>query len=95
MAGLPSKFWLVIFVVLILLLVSGGIILGINLYSHRPVEISLTRTTLPDYPLEIFICGAVQNPGYYPAAIVNIFEFSFEYIDNVYVFDYIMHMKLI
>jgi len=68
MAGLPSKFWLIIFAILILLIVSGGIILGINLYSHRPVEISITQTTSPDYPLEIYIGGSVQNPGYYPAA---------------------------
>jgi len=68
MSSLPNKYWLIIIAALFLVLLSGSIILGINLYNHRPLEISLTQQTLPEYPLEIYICGAVQNPGYYPIA---------------------------
>ena len=66
MSSIPNKYWLIIIAALFLILLSGSIILGINLYSHRPVEISLTQQTPLEYPMEIYICGAVQNPGYYP-----------------------------
>ena len=66
MSSIPNKYWLIIIAALFLILLTGGIILGINLYSHRPVEITLIQKTPPQYPLEIYIGGAVQNPGYYP-----------------------------
>jgi hypothetical protein len=72
MSSLSTKYWLIIKTLLFLILISGSVILGINLYSHRPVEISLTQQTPPEYPFEIFISGAVQNPGTF--FYLNIFS---------------------
>ena len=62
-----SKYWRFIIVFLLLSLICGGIMLAVKQNSHRPVEISLTSTKLPEYQWETYIDGAVVNPGYYPA----------------------------
>ncbi len=62
-----DKYWIIIMAILLACLVSGGVILAIKLNNQRPVEISLTSTKPPGYQLEVFIDGAVANPGFYPA----------------------------
>ena len=62
-----DKYWLAIIVFLLLCLISGGIILTLKLNSQHPVEISVTSTKPPDYQLQVYIDGAVTNPGFYPA----------------------------
>jgi competence protein ComEA len=66
MSDYLNKYWIIAITVLIACLISGGIILSIELNSHQPVEISLNTTRSPDYRSEVYIDGAVTSPGYYP-----------------------------
>ncbi len=61
-----DKYWLLIVAFLLLSLLCGGILLVIKQCRNQPVEISLTSTTPPEYRFEIYIDGAVSNPGFYP-----------------------------
>ena len=60
-----NKFWLFIIAFLLVSLVCGGIILVIKQNSHQPAEIILSPGTPPQYQGEIYIGGAVVNPGIY------------------------------
>ena len=62
-----DKYWIITMAILLASLISGGVILAIKLNNQRPVEISLTSIKSPDYRLEVYIDGAVANPGFYPA----------------------------
>ena len=66
MSNYFTKFWIVGIAVLLICLISGGVVLAIKLSSQRPTEISLLPTNPPDYAREIYIDGAVANPGIYP-----------------------------
>ena len=66
MSSNTDKYWLAITIILVLSLISGGITLAIKLHNHRPLEITLTQNTIPQTNAEIYIDGAVVNPGYYP-----------------------------
>jgi len=61
-----NKYWLLIIAFLLVSLVSGGIVLAVKQSSHKPVEISLSQTAPVQYEGEIYIDGAVANPGFYP-----------------------------
>jgi competence protein ComEA len=61
-----DKYWLFIIAFLLVSLVSGGIVLAAKQSSHKPVEISLSQTAPVQYKGEIYIDGAVANPGFYP-----------------------------
>lgn len=61
-----EKYWLIIVAFLLVSLISGGIILTIKQSSHKPVEISLSQGALLQYDGDIYIGGAVANPGLYP-----------------------------
>jgi competence protein ComEA len=62
-----DKYWLAIITFLLLCLISGGIIMAIKLSSQHATEITLNSIKPPDYHLEIYIDGAVANPGFYPS----------------------------
>jgi competence protein ComEA len=61
-----EKYWLIIVGFLLVSLIVGGIILTIKQSSHKPVEISLSRGASLQYDGDIYIGGAVANPGLYP-----------------------------
>ena len=61
-----EKYWLIIIAFLLVSLIAGGIILAIKQNSHKPVEISLSQPAPLQYDGDIFIGGAVANPGLYP-----------------------------
>ena len=61
-----NKYWLLIIAFLLVSLVCGGIVLAVKQSNHSPVEISLSQTVPPQYKGEIYIDGAVANPGFYP-----------------------------
>ncbi|MCJ7515487.1 MAG: helix-hairpin-helix domain-containing protein [Dehalococcoidia bacterium] len=61
-----DKYWLIIIAFLLVSLIAGGIILAIKQNSHKPVEISLSQPASLQYDGDIFISGAVANPGLYP-----------------------------
>lgn len=67
MSNRLDKYWIAIIALLLLCLISGGIILAVKLNSRPAVEISLNSNKPPDYRLEVYIDGAVANPGFYPA----------------------------
>jgi competence protein ComEA len=66
MSNYLEKYWLIIVAFLLVSIVTGGIILAIKQNSHRPVEISLSPASPLQYDGDIFIGGAVANPGLYP-----------------------------
>jgi competence protein ComEA len=61
-----EKYWLIIVAFLLVSLIVGGIILTIKQSSHKPVEISLSQAAPLQYDGDIYIGGAVANPGLYP-----------------------------
>jgi competence protein ComEA len=66
MSNRLDKYWLIIIAFLLVSLIAGGIILAIKQNSHKPVEISLSQPAPLQYDGDIFIGGAVANPGLYP-----------------------------
>jgi hypothetical protein len=67
MSSYFNRYWILVIAILIVCLISGCILLSIELNSHQPVEISLNTTKSPDYSSEVYIDGAVTSPGYYPS----------------------------
>jgi competence protein ComEA len=61
-----DKYWLIIIGFLLVSLVAGGIILAVKQSSHKPIEIFLADTAPLKYGGDIYIGGAVANPGLYP-----------------------------
>ncbi len=61
-----DKYWLLIVAFLLISLIAGGAVLAIKQSSHKPIEISLSSTTPSQYKGDIYIDGAVANPGFYP-----------------------------
>jgi hypothetical protein len=66
MSNYFNKCWITIMAILLLNLISGGVLMAIELNSHQTVEIVLDSNKTPVYKLDVFIDGAVANPGYYP-----------------------------
>jgi len=61
-----EKYWLIIIAFLLVSLIAGGIVLAVKQNSHKPVEIYLSQAAPLQYEGEIYIDGAVANPGLYP-----------------------------
>lgn len=63
--GNYQRWWLLIFALLVVALVSGGVVL---VYKHnsgpKPVEIAITSSTPPS-PVEIYLSGALAGEGIY------------------------------
>src|SRR4030042_962961 len=66
MASHLEKYWLLVIGFLLVSLIAGGIVLAVKQNSHKPVEISLSQAAPLQYEGEIYIGGAVANPGLYP-----------------------------
>ena len=60
-----NKYWLLIAAFLMVSLIAGGILLVVKQSSRKPVEISLSQTAPIQYKGEVYIGGAVANPGFY------------------------------
>jgi competence protein ComEA len=69
-----DKYWLIIVAFLMLSLIAGGIALAVKQSSHKPVEISLSQTAPIQYKGDIYIGGAVANPGFYPSSEEDTIE---------------------
>lgn len=61
-----DKYWLLIIAFLLISLIAGGTMLAIKQSSYKPIEISLSSTIPSQYKGDIYIGGAVVNPGFYP-----------------------------
>jgi len=61
-----DRFYLFATVFLAIAAIAGGITLAVQHNRNQPVEIVLSQTELPAQSGEIYIGGAVANPGIYP-----------------------------
>lgn len=61
-----SRFYLFATIFLAIAAIAGGIMLAVQHSRHQPVEIVLSQTELPAQSGELYIGGAVANPGIYP-----------------------------
>jgi competence protein ComEA len=66
MSTILEKYWLIAVAFLLLSFIAGGTILIVKQSSHKPVEISLSQASPVQYEGQIYIGGAVANPGLYP-----------------------------
>jgi len=60
-----DRFYIFITVFLIIALVSGGVMLLTNRNKIQPIELVLSQSALPQQGGEVYIGGAVINPGIY------------------------------
>jgi competence protein ComEA len=61
-----DKFYLFVTVFLAIAAIAGGIMLAVQNSRSQPVEIVLSQTEPPELSGELYIGGAVANPGIYP-----------------------------
>jgi competence protein ComEA len=61
-----DRFYIFITVFLIIALAVGGVMLLTNRNKIQPVELVLSQAALPQQGGEVYIGGAVVNPGIYP-----------------------------
>jgi len=60
-----DRFYLFVTVFLVIAAIAGGITLAVQHSRSQPVEIVLSQTEPPEQSGEIYIGGAVANPGIY------------------------------
>jgi competence protein ComEA len=61
---MSKKYWALSIILLIVVIITGGIIAWARYHSPQPIEISLPPN--PEFKGEVYIDGAVSNPGFYP-----------------------------
>ena len=61
-----DRFYILITVFLVIALVIGGVMLQFNRSKIQPAELVLSQAALPQQSGEVYIGGAVVNPGIYP-----------------------------
>ncbi|MDH4268904.1 MAG: helix-hairpin-helix domain-containing protein [Dehalococcoidia bacterium] len=61
-----NRVYLFITVFLLIAAIAGGVMLGVQHSRNQPVEIVLSQTEPPEQDGELYIGGAVANPGIYP-----------------------------
>jgi competence protein ComEA len=66
MASFLERYWLFIVAFLLVSIVCGGTVLAVKQSSHQTTEITLSPANPIQNQGEIYIGGAVANPGFYP-----------------------------
>jgi competence ComEA-like helix-hairpin-helix protein len=61
-----DRVYLFITVFLLVAAIAGGIMLGLKHSQNQPMEIVLSQTEPPELSGDVYIGGAVANPGIYP-----------------------------
>lgn len=61
-----DRFYLFITVFLLIAAIAGSVTLAVQHKRKQPVEIILSQTEPPELSGEVYIGGAVSNPGIYP-----------------------------
>jgi competence protein ComEA len=61
-----DRVYLFITVFLLIAAIAGGTMLGLQRSGHQPVEIVLSQAEPPQQTGQLYIGGAVANPGIYP-----------------------------
>ena len=64
--GHANRFYLLITIFLLVAAIAGAITLGLQRSRNQPVEIVLSETEPPAQSGDLYIGGAVANPGIYP-----------------------------
>jgi competence protein ComEA len=59
-----GRFWVFAALVLITIIVTSGIIICLRFDRGQPIEVSLQQ--VPQFQGQLYIAGAVTNPGLYP-----------------------------
>jgi len=70
--GKFDQFWTLITVLLIAIIVTGGIVAWSRYSQPQPIEISIPPSQ--ELQGEIYIGGAVSNPGFYPLEVGDSIE---------------------
>jgi len=60
-----DRFYLFVTVFLVIAAIAGGVMLAVQHSQSQPVEIVLSQTEPPELSGELYIGGAVANPGIY------------------------------
>jgi competence protein ComEA len=61
-----DRFYLSVTAFLVIAAIAGGVMLAVQHSRSQPVEIVLSQTVPPEQSGELYIGGAVANPGIYP-----------------------------
>ena len=61
-----NRVYLFITIFLAIATIAGGVMLAVQHSRSQPVEIVLSPTELPEQSGQLYISGAVANPGIYP-----------------------------
>jgi competence protein ComEA len=61
-----DRFYLFATIFLLVAAIAGGVMLAVQHSRNQPVEIVLSQTEPPEQSGELYIGGAVANPGIYP-----------------------------
>jgi competence protein ComEA len=61
-----DRFYLSITVLLLIAAIAGGIMLAVQHSRNQPAEIVLSQTEPPEQSGELYLGGALANPGIYP-----------------------------
>ncbi len=64
MSHADRLYWFVT-IFLAIAVIAGGIMLAMQHARNQPVEIALTQPELPEFAGQVYISGAVANPGIY------------------------------
>ncbi len=62
--GKLINYWTLIIILLVAIITVGGTVAWSKYSPSQPIEISMPPT--PELPGEIYIGGAISNPGFYP-----------------------------
>ena len=62
--GKLINYWTLIIILLVAIITVGGTVAWSRYSPSQPIEISIPST--PELPGEIYIGGAISNPGFYP-----------------------------
>ena len=65
MMSRADRFYLFMSIFLVIAAIVGGVMLAVKHSKSQPVEIVLSQTMLPQQSGELYIGGAVANPGIY------------------------------
>ena len=63
--GWTDRFYLLTTVLLVIAAIAGGVALALEHGETQPLEITLSETAPIRYAGEVFVGGAVTNPGFY------------------------------
>ena len=63
-----NHYWTLVTILLVAIIVTGGIVAWSRYRESQPVEISIVKLPSQEQLNQIYIGGAVNNPGFYPLA---------------------------